>query len=430
MDMLSQERLRQGLAALFVLGALYATVVGSLWFMADFIATSVYSPNLDEAQQVADFNDMAYISESLRSYRSRVGIEALIMAIALLALAVAVVNRDNVRKPIFIAGGVALVFESLLLSHGFALSFAVLFVLTVVALYLATELETPQEEVESGDTLSDDFVLEPDESVPDAAPELTDPLDEAPLIEPEAAELLEINDDKRLEPTVPVPQNETEEVIVVDHDESADTASVEALGLEIESDMNLDLEPDYQLARGADDEQDPLVLLSQADLGIEEEPTIETAADIEREVGVDVSLDLATTAEIKAFIGMPDDVIEGEASEVVEDEVEAAETATGQADAGEFEVEASQPAHSEEEKAEEAESTEFVEPEPESEPVILTAVAEDENVGKSLPKFDPEELAQQEMLLPPPRQKVWNLLDWSILAVIALSIIALIAFYR
>jgi hypothetical protein len=369
---------RKVLAVVFMLGALYATVVSGLWFITDFIAASVYSPNLDQAQQVADFNDLSYISDTLAHYRFPLGFKALIMAIALLALAAAITDRRSRPKPVFIAGGIALLAQALLLAHAFIWPIAFMFLATALALYIATEFdaveETASDETASADLLTEDRV----EPVASSS--------ELPVIgEPE----VDSDSEERKEPVVPtalVTVDEPEEV--AEEIQEPDTDAVEALGLEIESDLNLDLEQDYELANSEEQETDPLVLLSQADLGIEDDSPIETAAAIEREIGIDIPLDQADTAEIQAFIDSAED----------EDEEQVREVAT---------------------------PTATLDGATEESPVVAVP---GEAVEEGSIDFDPGELARQEALLPPPRKKVWNMLDWTILTIIILSIVALFLF--
>ncbi len=373
----TQHRLRYALTAMFVAGALYATVVAFLWFAADFIAASIYSPNLDQAQQVSDFNDFAYISEMLANYRFPLGALALIMSVALLVLAVVINDPRQRPRPVFIAGGIALLCLSLLLAQGFSWVFALLFAATAIALFQATNWPSSAAEDENGQMA----LLAP---APEGEPQPA--ADTQPV---ETAVPTSERDDHHQQP-VTAGADAAEPAIVEPlmptnvANTAADEPTMDSLGLDIDSDINLDLEQDYELAQGPETVEDPLVLLSQADLGIEEDDallpddTIETAAKIEAEIGIDVPLEEADTAQIKAMIEAVD------------------EDQTRQ--------------------------------EPEAE-VVIDAVVEKAELAPSpaAVEFNPEELARQELLLPPPPTRVWSLLDWVIVAIIIVAVLALLA---
>ena len=391
--------LRRVLTALFIVGALYATALSFLWFAADFIAASIYSPNLDQAQQVSDFNDFAYIGRMLAGYRFPYGALALVMSIALLALAVLINDPLATPRRVFIAGVVALGSQALLLAQGFHWGFALLFVATAATLYLATEwllptadtaAETPADAVAEADAEAD---WPPEPVLPDAPEAEVEARDVAPQEEaastlapmPEAEPEPEPEPEPEVEETVaPAPeQAEPLPLVANEDDEEVDTRAVESLGLEIESDLNLDLEQDYQLAHDPATEEDPLLLLSQEDLGIVDDDdealdddTIETAAKIEAEVSRELPLEQANTEQIKAMIEMADDDPIG----VVAKELT---------------------------------------PAPEDAPPEMPAPA-------VAPDFDPQELARQESLLPPPRKRVWNMLDWVIVSIVVVALLALL----
>ena len=406
--------LRRLLTALFIGGALYATVLSFLWFAADFIAASIYSPNLDQAQQVSDFNDFAYIADTLASYRFPYGALALVMSIALLVLAVLINDPLGTLRRVFIAGVVALGSQALLLSQGFHWGFALLFVATAATLYLATEwllpgsdtgVATPEEVDEEADWSTEPILSGPDASgieveildampeevaeveaeAPDATAKDTTPKGEAMLmlapptvVEPEPeSEVDEVEDE------VEAAQRVTEPPLAATDEEEVDTRAMESLALEIESDLNLDLEPDYQLAH--DPGEDLLLLLSQEDLGIVDDDegafdddTIETAAKIEAEVSREMSLEQEATEEVEATIEMADDEPVG----VVVAREEPPPV-----------------------------------PEDASPETLESAVA---------PDFDPQELARQESLLPPPRKRVWSMLDWVIVSIVVIALLALL----
>ncbi len=382
----TQHRLRYALTAVFVVGALYATVVAFLWFAADFIAASIYSPNLDQAQQVSDFNDFAYISDMLATYRFPLGALALIMSVALLVLAVVINDPRQRPRPVFIAGGIALLCLSLLLAQGFSWVFALLFAATAIVLFQATNWPSSAPEGETSVAAADNGQMALLGSAPEVEPQPvvdTQPVEAVlPTIE---------RDDLHQQPVIT--HADTEEPAIVEplipadvEDTAADEPAMDSLGLDIDSDINLDLEQDYELAQDPDTVEDPLVLLSQADLGIEEDDallpddTIETAAKIEAEIGIDVPLEEADTAQIKAMI---------EAVDVDEDQAR----------------------QEPEEKA------------------VNEAVVEKPKLAASpaAAEFNPEELARQELLLPPPPTRVWNLLDWVIVAIIIVAVLALLA---
>ncbi len=379
--------LRRVLTALFIVGALYATALSFLWFAADFIAASIYSPNLDQAQQVSDFNDFAYIGRMLAGYRFPYGALALVMSIALLALAVLLNDPLTTPRRVFIAGVVALGSQALLLAQGFHWGFALLFVATAATLYLATEwllpaadtvAETPADAVAVADAEAD---WPPEPVLPDA-PEV-EAQDAAPQEEAAPVPAPMPESEPEVEgAAAPVPE-EPEPLVANEGDEEVDTRAVESLGLEIESDLSLDLEQDYQLAHEPATEEDPLLLLSQEDLGIVDDDaeafdddTIETAAKIEAEVGRELPLEQANTEQIKAMIEMADDDPIG----VVAKELT---------------------------------------PAPEDAPPQTPASA-------VAPDFDPQELARQESLLPPPRKRVWNMLDWVIVSIVVVALLALL----
>ncbi len=383
-----RQMIRKGLTALFIAGALYATVVGFLWFAADFIAASIYSPNLDQAQQVADFNDFAYIGEMLAGYRFVWGALALVMAIALLALAVLINDREPHPRAVFAAGTVALLSQAALLSQGWQWGFALLFAATALTLYLATEW------LLGGDDATA-------EVLPAAADVAVDGEDETwpreptlPVVEPEPEPEQEAPEQARQaakpdEPVADVPPQA--ENVAAPGEDRPDEQALESLGLEIESDINLDLEPDYQLASAEETEEDPLLLLSQEDLGIDvdaedddfrPDDTIQTAAAIEAEVAkevADVPLDQASTTQIKAMLDLADENPIGTVAK-------------------------------------------------ELNPVVTDAKAETPSAPApaAVPGFDPQELARQESLLPPPRKRVWNLLDWVIVSVIVVAVVGLL----
>ncbi len=386
----TQQRLLHALTAVFVAGALYATVVAFLWFAADFIAASIYSPNLDQAQQVSDFNDFAYISDMLAKYRFPLGALALIMSVALLVLAVVINDPRQRPRPVFIAGGVALLCLSLLLAQGFSWVFAVLFAATVIALFQATNWpaqSTVSNSAPAAATDEDVALLGP---APDAEPAISADND-AETVAPAETLPDEYDQGATKNPTEAKTSPPIVEPLITPGKDAAvtDEHAMDSLGLDIDSDINLDLEPDYELAHGADTVEDPLVLLSQADLGIDEDDeellsddTIETAAKIEAEIGIDVPLEEANTEQIRAMI----DAVDGD-----EEPQEPEMTAAAQPAADNPELAASQT-------------------------TIPAAVG-----------FDPEELARQESLLPPPRTRVWNLLDWVIVAIIIVAVLALLA---
>ena len=391
--------LRRVLTALFIVGALYATALSFLWFAADFIAASIYSPNLDQTQQVSDFNDFAHIGKMLAGYRFSYGALALVMSIALLALAVLINDPLATPRRVFIAGVVALGSQALLLAQGFHWGFALLFVATAATLYLATEWLLPT--ADTAAVMPADAVAEADAEAEadwppkpvlpdapevevearDAAPqeEAASTLASAPEAEPESEPEPEVE-----ETVAPAPEEAEPLPLVANEDgEEVDTRAVESLGLEIESDLNLDLEQDYQLAHDSATEEDPLLLLSQEDLGIVDDDdeavdddTIETAARIEAEVSRELPLEQANTEQIKAMIEMADDDPIG----VVAKELTPA--------------------------------PEDVPPETPA-PVVA-------------PDFDPRELARQESLLPPPRKRVWNMLDWVIVSIVVVALLALL----
>lgn len=399
-----RSRIRRGFTALFIAGALYATVVGFLWFAADFIAAAIYSPNLDRAQQVADFDDFAYIGEMLAGYRFAWGALALVMAVALLALAVLINDRQPHPRAVLVAGVVALLSQAALLSQGFQWGFALLFLGTAAVLYLVSDglLAPAIDEADDGEAgqsepgarvVDDDLDADetwPREPVLPAGPVADGEAGVSVAASPGAAD--------GEEPPAAVTDVEAAPVAAdARHDgQPVDEAALESLGLEIESDINLDLEPDYRLASAPESEEDPLLLLSQEDLGIDVEAedgfdpddTIQTAAAIEAEVAQAVPLDQANTEQIKAMIDLADENPIGTVARELNAAPAGAEpSGTGPAPA----------------------------PAPEAQQSAV-----------SVPAFDPQELARQESLLPPPRKRVWNLMDWLIVSVIIVAIVLLL----
>ena len=386
-----RQRLIRVLTVAFAAGALYATVLAFLWFAADFIAASIYSPNLDQAQQVSDFNDFAHISDMLARYRFLPGVLALVMSVALMVLAVVINDPRERARPVFLAGGIALLCLALLLARDFSWLFALLFAATAVALLLATEWPSQAEMVPLAEAAEDKDGGDSE----NVTPATVAPEHDATAPEPVFPSRIDAdnNDVDVVAPTAEMAATETREENIAPQvaDESrintrdeVDKQAVESFGLELESDINLDLEPDYELASDPETESDPLLLLSQEDLGINEDDalsvddTIETAAAIEAEIEAEISLEQADTAQIKAMIDSAGD--HGKAIASPDDGNE-----------------------------------NMLEPEPREPAPAPQAI-----------DFNPQELARQESLLPPPRACVWNLLDWIILMVIVFSIIVLL----
>ena len=394
-----RQRLILVLTAIFVTGALYATVVAFFWFAADFIAASIYSPNLNQAQQVADFNDFAHISSALASYRFPLGVLTLTMSVALLVLAVVINDPRRRGFPVYIAGGIALICLAMLLAQGFNWVFASLFVATVVALFLATNWPTPSTAEEAGAEApsATEEAVELRGTERDEEPAMDTDVDASTAEEGGAAAGSEHEHDETSFANEAEAEIAHAPLIANDIDNAPDDAhAMDSLGIEIESDICLDLEQDYELAHDADTVEDPLVLLSQADLGIEEDDapladdTIETAAKIEAEVGIDVPLEEADTAQIRAMIdAVSTDEAPGTPAAPETPEVAVVDRQTAGTD----------------------------------NPERAAASA----VSPAAVEFDPQELARQESLLPPPRTRVWNLLDWVIVVIILVAVLALIA---
>jgi uncharacterized membrane protein len=143
------------LAAGLVVGSIYLSVLAAVWFVSDFVSMSANSPNLDEATQVADFNNLSYISETLRGYRINLGIVVLTMAIAMAMQAVLFLQPRSISVALFIVGGIAMVLQATLLFTTFYWPVFLFFILTTLGLYLTIELgdrdvfEDDEEELES-----------------------------------------------------------------------------------------------------------------------------------------------------------------------------------------------------------------------------------------------------------------------------------------
>ncbi|MCK5920563.1 MAG: hypothetical protein KAG66_06455, partial [Methylococcales bacterium] len=139
------------LAAGLVVGSIYLSVLAAMWFVGDFVAMAANSPNLDEATQVADFNNLSYISEALRGYRVNLGIIVLTMAIAMAMQAVLFLQPRSISVALFIVGGVAMILQATLLFTTFYWPVFLFFILTTLGLYLTIELgdrDIPHDEPE------------------------------------------------------------------------------------------------------------------------------------------------------------------------------------------------------------------------------------------------------------------------------------------
>lgn len=407
------ELLRRLLTGFFIAAGLAVVVVSCLWFAVDFMAASLYSPNLDQTRQVSDFNDLAYIAESLAGYHLRFGVPALIASVALFVLAVAINDRRGSGRPALISGATALAMVALLLAQGFNWLLGLLFLMIAVTLFLVTRWEwgentdNPLDETgqPSFSTASDAEAVEvageevaviaPGEALPGVDDEQADWPKEPVLPTDSTMVDVEIDDEKPI-PVVdsamasqaPEPQQgetvTTDDDRLVSQDEPQEAAAEDSsLGLDFDSDLALELEQDYQLAHSAEDEPDPFDVLSQADLGIDsdelEADTIETAAAIEAEVLGRSALDQASTQEVEAMI----DVAEAERAERLEEEI---------GGGGEQEAIAAR-----------------------------TPLVVGERVAVA-PVFDPQDLARQEALLPAPPRTLWTMFDWLVLVVIIVSL--------
>lgn len=132
--------LRRIIAGLLVFGAVSASVFAVIWLVGDFVALSVQSPNLDPASHVADFDEFAYIGEKLRSYRFKFGLTAAVMAVAMVMLAVYLLQPRPRVKGLFVSGAIALLMQVIFLAQVFYLPFFLMLVCTALALFLAPEL--------------------------------------------------------------------------------------------------------------------------------------------------------------------------------------------------------------------------------------------------------------------------------------------------
>ena len=135
-----RRNLRRAVAGLLLLGGLVLAVLSALWFLTDFIQLSLSSPNLDPQTQVADFDDFAYIADSLHRHRLGLGLVAALVAIAVVAQAAALLSPAASARQRYIVGGIALALETALLVLTYYWPFFLPFLLTAAGLWLTAEL--------------------------------------------------------------------------------------------------------------------------------------------------------------------------------------------------------------------------------------------------------------------------------------------------
>lgn len=205
--------LRRIIAGLLVFGSLLASVFAAIWLVGDFVALSVSSPNLDPASHVADFDEFSYIGQALREYRFNFGLMAAVMAVAMVMLAIYLLQPRPATKGLFVSGGIALLIQVVFLVQTFYLPFFLMLVGTALALFLAPEVEadsaeseTPEpefEEQQQPELVQDDQGSpEEDQSLPSELPK------QAGWVgQPESAVLLatEKSSEPALEPTLAEP---------------------------------------------------------------------------------------------------------------------------------------------------------------------------------------------------------------------------------
>ncbi len=136
-----RRNLRRAVAGLLLLGGLVLAVLSALWFLTDFIQLSLNSPNLDPQTQVADFDDFAYIADSLHRHRLWLGIIAALVAIAVVAQAASLLSPAANTRQRYVIGGIALALETTLLALTYYWPFFLPFLLTAAGLWLTSSLD-------------------------------------------------------------------------------------------------------------------------------------------------------------------------------------------------------------------------------------------------------------------------------------------------
>ncbi len=136
----TRRTLRRAVAGGLLLGGLLLAALSALWLLTDFIQLSLTSPNLDPQTQVADFDDFAYIADSLRQHRLLLGLVAALVAIAVVAQAATLLSPAASARLRYTAGGIALALETALLALTYYWPFFLPFLLTAAGLWFTAEL--------------------------------------------------------------------------------------------------------------------------------------------------------------------------------------------------------------------------------------------------------------------------------------------------
>lgn len=420
--------LRRVMAGGFVLLALWSMFYAGAWLIGDFVQLSATNPNLQGDAQVVDFDDLAYIGQSLSQYRFYYGVALLVIAIALIALSVTLLDRTLRARPVFIAGGIALLLEAVFLSQVFSGWLFLGFLLTALAIYLATDFPNAE----------------------GSAPVST----ASPSKAEQDPEIAQSSDETSAQP-VPVEtpignlavSTEIEEALNKPP-EAERTSEIDLLAREIDSDLNLDTEADYQLAQVyVEGETDPIVLASEAsddetaaqelqavqdgaqradDAALtipEAQPTHATDSSVvPDQVAENTLADTPVVQPEPQSSGVEEDIIVPPQSDLFE-ELSALDTL----EAPERAKPADSPPIHRDSRQEEDSLASLSTERRRGTPTEIGVLEEDQQVDLG---FDPQRLSQQEALLPPPRRSIWGLLDWVVVSLIfaCIVVIALISF--